>query len=127
MAEVYVSQSEFARQVGCKRQRINTLVKKGVIPLNANKQVPLEEGKRILEARSATNQAVQMLQSSHPYQAKQKTNPKAAPPYESNADDDSADESQSVMFELNKARRDLTKAQARLKEFEQLEREGQLV
>lgn len=126
MAEVYVSQSEFARRVGLTRQRISLLVRKGHLPSNASNQVPLEEGLRALEARRATNQAVQMLQSAQSPGVKKKAKPKATPPSDSDPDDGS-DESASVMFELNKAKRDLTKAQARLKEFEQLEREGQLV
>ena len=119
MADVYVSQSEFARQVGCKRQRVNVLVRKGVIPVNSNKQVPLEEGKRILEDRRTVDKTVKKL-----YQIASNTTHQ--PVANSNQADDS-DGSDDVLHELNVARRDLTKAQARLKEFEQLEREGKLV
>jgi hypothetical protein len=46
---MYVSQAEFARIRKVTPQRINALVKKGRLPVNARKQIDLEEGIKLLD------------------------------------------------------------------------------
>ena len=50
-----IRQSEFAREMGISRQRVNTLIKRGIIQVRKDGKINFESSKKILEDNRATS------------------------------------------------------------------------
>ena len=50
-----IRQSEFAREMGISRQRVNTLIKRGIIQVRKDGKINFESAKKILEDNRATS------------------------------------------------------------------------
>lgn len=134
----YVSQREFARQVGVSHVWINRLVRDGRLPANARRQIPLEEGKKAFEAsQQAGYDANREHGEAQRKAGRAAKRPQAAQQQEQDsADDDDVDmpmptQSTSsiarVSEAFNKARLAEKTYQAKLKELEYKEARGELI
>lgn len=116
MADEFVSQAEFARQVGVTAQRINKLVKDGRIPVNADKKIPIKAGFKAFDKIQKNAKAFKEIYS------------KTILPEDDNAPmSGSTSKAMNVTEAFNKARLAEKTYQAKLKEIEYKLKTGELV
>jgi len=136
---------EFAKQVGCSHVLILNLIKRGIMPQNKDKTIPLKAGLAAYENRKELGKEKKKEESKKGKKSekKEKTSKKVSrvtlpeDPTEEEAEDDSEDETPSLsgkskdVYDLttqfNKARLAEKTYQAKLKEIEFKLKKGELI